>query len=224
MDLLNMLMKVLTSSSSLSSLTGKTGASTDQITSLISSALPQLIKALTKNASTAAGAQSLATALTAHTNTNAISSQIADADEEDGAKIVNHILGSDASSVISSLAGSSGLNSSQVQTTLNNIAPALMSGLSAATGAAAKADSASGLDLSSVMSMLGGADLGDAASSASGLLGSLLGGGSDSSSSSGIGSLIGSLLGGKSDKDEKEDTSSVDGTALLGELMNLMKK
>ena len=52
MDLLGTLLGGMTSQSSLSSLAGKTGASTDQVSGLLSSALPLLMGQVTSNAST----------------------------------------------------------------------------------------------------------------------------------------------------------------------------
>ena len=198
MNLLNMLASTMTSDTSLNALSQKTGGSIEQITKLIQSALPILLKFMTKNAASPAGAQSLLGALSQHTNTRSMDLQIGDADEEDGGKIVRHILGDDSEKVVKALSNETQMNTDQVTRALSDIAPALMSGLSAATNSASKVNLADGLDLSDLMGMFGGAA--PAASQSGGLLGglgNLLGGGSDSGSSQG-GGLLGGLLGGGS--------------------------
>ena len=203
MNLLNMLASTMTSDTSLNALSQKTGGSVEQITKLIQSALPILLKFMTKNASSPAGAQSLLGALSQHTNTRSMDLQIGDADEEDGGKIVHHILGDQSDKVVNALSKETQLNTDQVNRALSDIAPALMSGLSAATNSAAKVNLADGLDLSDLMGMFGGAA--PAASQSSGLLGGLgnlmggvLGGGSCNAASQGAGGLLGGLLDGGS--------------------------
>ena len=56
-----------------------------------------------------------------------------DADEADGALIIKHILGDDQQKVVSNLRKKTGLTTAQVNTTLNTIAPYLLSSLSNAT-------------------------------------------------------------------------------------------
>ena len=133
MNLLDMLTGAMTSQESVDALAGKTGASADQTSSLISAALPLLMGALTNNASSENGAQSLLGALSQHTDTNTMAQQLASADVEDGEKIIEHILGGNSANVIQSLSGQTGMDSSQVSSMLNNMAPAMMSGLSAVT-------------------------------------------------------------------------------------------
>ena len=227
MNLLNLLMGSLTSGSSMDALSGKTGLSAAKLSKLLPIALPLLLKFLTKNASSADGAQSLLGALGGHKETRSMAEQIADADEQDGAKIVKHILGNESESVVGALAKDSELDNADVEKALANIAPAMMSGLSAATTSASKVNLSDGLDLSDLMGMFGGA----APSQSNSLLGGLLGGGNplsgilgggkaNASAGGGIGSLLGGLFGGGSDgKEEPED----DGSALLGMLTSLMK-
>ena len=218
MDLLNMLMGTLGSGSSVEALAKKTGLSAVKLSKLLMSALPVLLKFLTKNASSAGGAQALLGALAGHRETRTMAEQIENADEQDGAKILDHIFGAQKESVVSSLAKDSELDIPDVSKALSNIAPAMMSGLSAATASASKVDLSDGLDLSDVMGMLGGAA--KPAASAGGLLGGLLGGGK---SSGGIGSLIGGLFGGGSAQKTEEEDKDLDGSALLGVLTSLMK-
>jgi len=131
-SLLETMLGQMTSESSLSALTGKTGGSADQVSGMLGSALPTLMKAMTSNASSAEGAASLAGALMQHTSTDSVAAQIADADEEDGSKIIQHILGGDTASVVDGLTSSSGMDTKQVTQILSSIAPALLSGVSSA--------------------------------------------------------------------------------------------
>ena len=237
MNLLSMLLGSLTADSSIGSLVNKLGLSPKQITKLITAALPVLLKFLTQNASSASGAQSLLSALTQHTNKKTMALQIEEADQEDGGKIISHILGKESGSVMNELAKESGLSANQVSQVLSNMAPALMSGLSAATTTAqegkakGKFDLSDGLDFSDLAALFGGSA--QSAASGNDMLGSLLGGassglggllgGSADSAAGGFGSFLGSLLGGKKKKEEKVDTSAFDGSQLMGILSGLMK-
>ena len=205
MDLLSMLMGSMTNGDSVNAMSQKTGASSKQIKMLIALALPLLIKYMTKNASSQNGAQSLLGALTQHTNKRSMAEQIAQADEEDGKKILNHILGSNSAGVTADLAGQTGLSNDQVMQILGNMAPSMMSGLSAATNSGVQQQADNGFDFTDLLGMFGGKP---AQSQGSGI--------------PGLG-LLGSLLGGGSAPavDEKDDT--LNGTALLGTLMSLMK-
>ena len=221
MNLLNMLLGTLTSGNSVNALSEKTGANSSQITKLIMIALPLIIKALTKNTSSSSGASSLLGALTQHTSRDAIDKQITNADTADGAAILNHILGGNTASVTNGLAEQTGLSGNQVSTALNSIAPAILSGLSAATtqaqtaaaqaqqntGAVGGVDLSDGLDLSDIMGMFMG---GQAQSSQAqgGLGGGLLSG------------LLGSFLGGQ--KEEPQAQQAVTGSSAMNLLSGLM--
>ena len=218
MNLLNILLKSLLADASLSALAKKTGLSGAVLKKLLPLAIPLLLKALTNNAASQNGVQSLLGALTQHTSTKSMPEQIAEADLEDGGKILGHILGGSAASELNGLAAQTGLSTAQVSTALSGIAPALLSGLSAAThgnaASAGKVDLSDGLDLGNVMAMLGGTS--QSASPVGGLLGSLLGG---QSSASPMGGLLGSLLG----SGVQENDNSLNGNALLGALLGAMK-
>ncbi|MFV0479955.1 MAG: DUF937 domain-containing protein [Anaerorhabdus sp.] len=156
-----------------SQLSEKTGASSSQITDLMSSALPALMSAMQSNATSTDGAQGLAKALDDHAeaDTSDITSFLKNVDLDDGAKILSKIFGSNESTVQNALAEKSGLSASQVSTSLASIAPLLLSFL----GQEKKStSSSSGTDLTS-------------------MLGSLLGGGS--SSSNGLESLLKGVTG-----------------------------
>ena len=93
MNLLSLLLGSMMTQSSVNNLSGKTGTSQSAIMRLMPLAIPILIKYLTKNAQSQQGALSLLGALTQHKNTNSMELQLADADADDGNKILNHILG-----------------------------------------------------------------------------------------------------------------------------------
>ncbi|MBQ7447054.1 MAG: DUF937 domain-containing protein [Eubacterium sp.] len=217
MNLFQMLQGSMTTESSVNTLTEKTGASSKQISMLIAIALPILIKMMTKNASSQSGAQSLANALTQHNSKKDMAHQITNADEEDGQKILGHILGGQSSDILSSLSSETGMSQSQVSTALSSMAPALMSGVSAAATHTSGVDLSDGLDLSDVMGMFGGSTGSSSSAGGLGMLGSLLGGGSG-------GGLLGGLLGGAgAQASGKEDNSQMDGSALLQALSAFMK-
>ena len=185
MDLLGTLLNGMTSQSSLSSLSARSEASPDQISSLLSSALPKLMGQVSSNASTQEGADSLMHALSQHTSTASFEDQIKDADLEDGSKIIGHIFGSDLDSVLSELSGKSDLSVPQVNSILDSVAPAMMSGISGSLSGAAGKNGAK-IDLSD------GIDMKDVA----GLLSMVLGGSDDSGKSEeGLGGAIGGVLG-----------------------------
>ena len=191
MNLLSILLKSLLSGGVLSALAKKTGLNAKQLKKLLPLAVPLLLKMLTKNASSKEGAASLLSALTQHTSKDSVEQQIAQADTDDGGKIVNHILGSDKDSDLIQLSSQSGLSTQQVSSVLSGIAPALLSGLSAATSAnsgSGKVDLSDGLDLGDVMAMFGGAK----------------------PQSSG---LLSGLFGKRDQKNEKDE--AVNGSALL---------
>ena len=196
MDLLNMLTGAMTSSSSVQALSGKTGTSSSLTSTLISAALPMLLNSLTNNASSTEGAQSLLGALGQHTSTSSMAEQLENADAEDGSAIIQHILGQNTGSVVQSLSDQTGASQDQVSSLLSNMAPAMMSGLSAATTSASNSTADDGFDFSDLLGTFGGSD----------------------ASSSSASSLLGGLFGGSS-----SDASAFNGSSLLGSLTSLMK-
>ena len=219
MNLLQLLLSTLTSQSSVNTVSKKTGANSKLTSKLLLVAIPLLIKYMTKNASKKTGAQSLLSALGQHTQTTSMTQQIQDADEADGAKIIDHILGKDKNKVVNSLASETGLTSNQVSSTLSNIAPALLSGLSAATTSANNkkpgVDLSDGLDFGDLMGLFGGSSN----NAASSLLGTLMGGSQQQTQqSNGVGNLLGSLLGTQQTQQTSSSNDAMSGllSALLG--------
>jgi len=202
MNLLEMLMGPLTEDAAVNSVAKKTGANGDQIKRLIMMAIPILLMYMTRNAKKKEGAESLKGALKDHTDTSSLAKQVEDADEIDGGKIIGHIPGSDRDTVAQDLAQKSGVDAGDVMKVLGILAPAIMSGLSAANGSASK-KKAAGIDLSD------GIDAGDVIGLLGGVAAAKKGGDA-------IESLVGGLMGGGQQK------SAFDGSDLLGLLGGLM--
>ena len=201
MNLLSVLFKALLSEEAIKALAKKTGLEGKQLTKLLPLAIPVLMKMLTRNASSESGASSLLTALTQHTGKASAAQQIAEADTEDGEKIIGHILGSKKEEELQALSAQSGLSENEVSSALSGIAPTLLTTLSAATqnakpASSGKVDLSDGLDLGDVMAMLGGAK-----PSAS--------------------DLLGGLFGGRAAKDEKD--SAINGASLLNSLLAMKR-
>ena len=160
MSLLETLLRSMTSSSSLDTMSRRTGGSNDQMAALITAALPILLRAMTQNASTQSGAASLQQALTQHTETGSVAEQFETADIDDGAKILQHILGRNSSSVMNGLSRQSGLSNDQVGSALGALAPVLLSSLSAASNQAPvqrqkpAIDLSDGIDASDIMGFM----------------------------------------------------------------------
>lgn len=205
MNLLSLLTGTMLSQSSVNSVSGKTGLSSKQIQKLVMLALPILIKYMTKNASSGDGALSLLGALSQHKSNDSMDLQLKDADEEDGAKIIHHILGKKEDAVTQDLSAQTGLNSSQIQQVLAILAPGLMSGVSnAAEANAAQAAQAAAAQkpANPFASLLGGG----------GIFGSLLGGGKEEAASAAANPL------------DKDGDGRLDGTELLSLLLSASKK
>ena len=216
MNLLSLLLKSMLTDSSLSAMAKKTGLSKVVLKKLIPLAIPLLIKFMTSNASSQSGALSLLGALGQHTNKKSIADQIAEADTDDGSKIIGHIFGNQQNAVVNSLAQQAGLSSNDVSSALAGMAPAVLSGLSAANSTAQQSSAgqvnlSDGLDLSELMSLFGG----QSQPSSMGMLSGLLGGGSSSLG----GGLLGSLLGSTAASADNDIT--VNGTQLLSLLSAL---
>ena len=136
---------------------------------------------------------------------------LADADADDGGKILKHIFGDDEEQVVADLAEKTELDRGIVNSALASMAPGLMSGLSAASEQASAAKTASGFDFTDLAGLFGAAQQQKPAG-LGGLLGGLLGG-------------QGGLFGGGGtdlDGDGKPD-SLTDGSDLLGALFSFLK-
>ncbi len=168
MDLTNIL-GALTGNDAVSTIAQNLNLDTKQVSSVITNALPSLLGAMQKNASTEAGAAALAQALGDHAgNAGNILSNLKTTDLTDGNKILSHIFGGNLNNVLGGISKATGVATNSVSKILANIAPSLLSILGKQNGTSGAAGLA-------------------------GMLGGLLGGSSSSSSSSGLGSILGGL-------------------------------
>ena len=176
MDLANILSS-LAGNDTVNEISKKFNIDTNKVSSVITSALPTLIGAMQKNASTESGAAALAKALGDHAgNANSMISNLKNVDLTDGSKILGKILGSNASSIFDKIGKQTGTTSGQVNNILSSIAPALMN----------------------MLGKLKGNNTGNNALGA--LLGNVLGGGASSNAGGGLGNILGGLgkiFGGK---------------------------
>ena len=157
----------------------KLGISEKEAKSAVTTALPAIVAGLQANASDKEGAAALEKALDKHKTK---STKVADVDEEDGKKIVNHVFGSKKEAVEEAAAGKSDVTKDIIAKILPIIAPIVLAWLAqkflggsgeTETKTAAKEESSGGI--------------GD-------ILGGLVGSkeGQDM-----LGSVLGGLLGGK---------------------------
>jgi len=169
MDLTNIL-GALTGNDAVSAISDNLKIDSNQVSSVISNALPSLLGAMQKNASTPGGAEALAKALGDHAgNAGNIINNLKGADLIDGGKILGHIFGGDLSNVLGGISKKTGVASNAVGNILASIAPSLLAILGKQNGNS------------------GAAGLG-------GLLGAVLGGGQSSNTQmGGLGSILGGL-------------------------------
>ena len=175
MDLVNIL-STLAGNDTVNEISRKFNIDTNKVSSVIKNALPTLIGAMQKNASTEGGAAALAKALGDHAgNANSMISNLKNVDLTDGSKILGKILGNNATSIFEGIGKQTGTTGLQVNNILSSIAPALLNMLGKLKGNNNTGNDALGA-----------------------LLGSVLGGGSGSGG--GIGGILGGLgklFGGK---------------------------
>ena len=168
MDLTNIL-GALTGNDAVGAIAEKFNITSKQASSVITNALPSLLGAMQKNASTEGGAAALAKALGDHAvNAGSIIDNLKISDLTDGNKILGHIFGGNLSSIISGISKKSGVGSGIVSNILASIAPSLLALLG-------KGQQGSGTNAAGLAGMLGtilGATQGQSNSG----LGSLLGG------------------------------------------------
>jgi len=128
MDNLSALLNQLTTKETLSQLGKSVKAKPNQVKKLAESAIPTLMEALGRNASTPSGAQSLNNALEKHQDTDIgdLLGFLKGVDTQDGSKILGHVLGSKETSVENKLAANTGLDITQVAGLMSQFAPLIM--------------------------------------------------------------------------------------------------
>jgi hypothetical protein len=152
----------------LQQVSSKLGADPGKTSSAISAAIPILVGALAKNASTTEGATSLTNALNEHDGSilDHVGSAVSNYQQGPGAAILGHVLGASHDPVVQGVSKSSGLSADKTGALLQMLAPLVL-------GALGKAKRQDGLDAAGVASMLG-AEAEQAGASLPGGLGSLL--------------------------------------------------
>ena len=169
-------------------------------------ALPALLKALSSNADTNDGAESLAGALDQHRGDQVddIKEYLRNVDAEDGAKILNHILGNKNQSVQNKLAKQSGLEKSQVSGLLSQIAPLLLGSL----GQQKEKEKLDASGIAGLLSQLTGSGGQSAGNGIMGLVGNLLDTDNDGDIVDNLGGIFGSLFKAKKPAAAKKPATS----------------
>ena len=170
MDLSNIL-GALTGNDAIGAISQNLKIDSNQVSSVISAALPSILGAMQQNASTEGGAASLAKALGDHAaSAGNIISNLKATDLTDGNKILSHIFGGNLGNVIGSISKKSGASTGNVTNILASIAPSILALLG-------KSQQSSGTN----------------AAGLAGMLGMVLGGASGNTNSGGLGSILGGL-------------------------------
>ena len=126
MDLTNIL-GALTGNEAIGTIADKFNLESKDVSSVINSALPSLLGAMQKNASTPGGAEALAKALGDHaSNAGNIINNLKGADLIDGSKILGHIFGGNLNNILSGISKQTGVASNAVSNILASIAPSLL--------------------------------------------------------------------------------------------------
>jgi hypothetical protein len=185
MDLASM-MKTMLSSDSIAKMSEKTGAGTDEVKSVLLSALPAMLSGVQGQASNSETVAGFAGALDSHAkdDTSDIAAFLSNVDLKDGEKIVAHLLGGEQAATTKAAANKAGLSTAATGSILGAAAPLLMSLLGKQV-------------TQSMQAKPQNAQSGGSQASAGGLLAGLLGGGQQQNAQpSGMGGLLGGMLGG----------------------------
>ncbi len=126
---LNSIMKMMTSSDALGQVSSLAGISEKEAGSAMEEILPMLMKGMQGQATNKATADSFLNALSAHgqADTSDIASFLQNVDMDDGAKIVNHLLGDSKEEAASRAKGVLGIDTGTILKIMAIAAPLLMS-------------------------------------------------------------------------------------------------
>lgn len=197
---MSMLLNMLTSQLAgpmIGQLAGQIGASEQQTGAAVSTAVPMLVTALARNASSPQGAEALAGALARDhdgsllDNIGGLLAGQAAGKQVDGTGILGHLLGAKRGRVEQAVSSSSGLDLGAVAKLLPLLAPIVMSLLG-------KTKKEQGLDVGGLASMLGGErdEIDRQAPGMAGMVGQLLDADGDGSVADDLLKMGGGLLGG----------------------------
>jgi hypothetical protein len=178
----------------------KLGVSPDVAKTAVEEGGAVLLSGLAKNASTSEGSSAIEEALKRHEG-SAPATKVDDIDQNDGGKIVTHILGSKEKEVTDQLTQSKETAGIDFGKLLPILAPIIM-GLIANANKGKQTDAgeaAQGGGIGDIIGGLLGGGSGSGGAGAGGGLGDIIGGllGGGSGSSGGLGDILGGLFGGK---------------------------
>src|SRR5690554_5930396 len=128
MDILQEILKQVSTKDTLSSLGESLDATPSQIKQATQAIVPALLNSMSENTKTEKGLESLFGALTDHQNDNVsdISGFLGGLDMGDASKMVGHILGDKSSSVQKKVAKDTGMSSKDIGSLITMLAPLLM--------------------------------------------------------------------------------------------------
>jgi hypothetical protein len=183
------------SGAALGQLSQQIGANPSQTQSALTAALPLLLSALSRNASSAQGAAALHTAVTNDHDGSILDNVmgfLGNSQAGPGAAILQHVLGGQQQTVTSGLAQSTGMNPSAIGQLLQTVAPLVL-------GAVGRTTQQQGLNPAQLAQMLGSQNQ-VAQTAAPGLLGSLnklLDSDGDGSALNDVAGMLGKFLGSR---------------------------
>ncbi len=173
----------------LESMAAKLGADKGQVATALEGMVPTMLKAISGNTASSGGASGFLSALD-RDHDGSIFDDIAgflqNPQSANGAGILKHVLGNDRANVEGQLAASSGLSASKMSSLMEMVAPLVMGflgkqkkessegfGLDDISGLLGSLSGGKGLDIGSIIDMVGGGGGTQAKSKAGGLLGIL---------------------------------------------------
>jgi len=188
MNLMDLISGQLNNPAALNKLGQSVGANPEQVEQLAKIGLPTLMKALGQNASTPEGASALAKALEQHEEDDVddLDGFLGKVDTNEGAKILQHVLGGKTQTVQKNLATQTGLKTDQVSGLLTQLAPLVL-------GALGQQKKSQNLDASGISNMLSGAMSGGG-NDLMGLASKILDADKDGDIMDDIGNLIGGFM------------------------------
>ena len=159
---MNDVLKIMMSSGAAEQVSQQAGISVDDAVKVMGDVLPVLLQGMKGQATNEATQKGFLQALADHSkdDTNDLKKFVKNVDTEDGAKIVNHLLGQETEAVAAKAKKKSGIDTKTILKIMAILAPLLMSKMGKTAQSKSKKKDAS--DMMSVVSgMLDGVDAGD---------------------------------------------------------------